>query len=94
MAVQATLTTQEEDCSVAPNPFSFEVRLGLSFIAQAACFSALAVTGLLLYIGVRFTFFFFPNQVLKVKESSIVPLRSNEELLVTGRYRLMCIGTF
>lgn len=47
-------TINESGCAVPTEgqPFDFEVRLGLSFIVQAACFSALAVTGLLLYIAV------------------------------------------
>ncbi|KAJ3491057.1 hypothetical protein NLI96_g991 [Meripilus lineatus] len=46
-------TINESGCAVPTEgqPFDFEVRLGLSFIVQAACFSALAVTGLLLYIA-------------------------------------------
>ena len=33
--------------------FDFGVRLGLVFVVESACLSALAVTGLLGYIGVR-----------------------------------------
>ncbi|KAI0080281.1 hypothetical protein K474DRAFT_299653 [Panus rudis PR-1116 ss-1] len=42
--------TYVETCSV-PSTFDFDVRVGLVFIAQAACVSAVAILGLFLYAG-------------------------------------------
>jgi len=39
--------------STSETPFDFGTRLGLVFIIEAACLSALAVMWVLLYIGVR-----------------------------------------
>lgn len=45
-------TDEDANCSVS-TPFDFGVRLGLVFVVEAASLSALAVVGLLAYIGVR-----------------------------------------
>lgn len=60
--------------------WNFGTRLGITFVVQAACSSALAVAGTLLFIGVGFQYFYHETTFVNLKHAPSIVLST----LTTG----------